>query len=397
MFRSSFVPVPPALGIALAIILCCGARGAAQTSPKSLDDYLNQARQLENAQDYAAAARVYEEAARAFPQQAEIQKRLGIVYQTQLRFAESISTFQKAGAPEYPEVNFYLGLSYFGVNQLDKAIESFEREIAANPTYRRARYYLAQVFLQLKRNSDALRQYEILLEQDPTDKRVIYQVIRFHKTATIEAINLMGNLDPDSDYMHALKADTLLSQEKFSEAIKEFNKVLERNPNFPGIHEALGELYHRKVDYPSAEREFRLALQEDPNHPTANYLLADILLKSNRVDEAVPLLEITIQSNPNSMMAHFQLGKCYFQQGKYQEAVRELNRAAELDPTYRSTHYVLADVYKRLNQPDKEEAHRAIFRKLYEEDRARQARERGRHLEEAAEELSTEEPAGEPK
>ena len=57
---------------------------------------------------------------------------------------------------------------------------------------------------------------------------------------------------------------TFLSQEKFPEAIKEYNKVLERNPNFPGVHEALGELYHRKVDYAIAEKEFRLALLEDP-------------------------------------------------------------------------------------------------------------------------------------
>jgi cytochrome c-type biogenesis protein CcmH/NrfG len=112
--------------------------------------------------------------------------------------------------------------------------------------------------------------------------------------------------------------------------------------------------------------------------------LADILLKINRVEEAVPLLEITIASDPNSMMGHFQLGKCYATQGRYQEAIKALNRAAELDPSYRSTHYQLADVYKRLKQPEKEQEHMAIFRKLYEQDRAEQAKRRGKNLEEAA-------------
>jgi tetratricopeptide (TPR) repeat protein len=388
MFRVILSSIPPALRLALAgaiLFIFCSSSARPQAPSRTLEDYFSQAKQMENAQDYAGAAKVYQEAAANFPQQPEILKRLGIVYQTQLKFTESISTFQKvlADAPQYPEVNFYQGLSYFGLNQFDKAIEAFERELAANPQYRRAHYYEAQAYLQLHQNSDALRQYEILLKQDPTDKRVIYQVIRFHKARTIDAINQMGTLDADSDYMHALKAENFFDQGSLPEAIKEYNAVLERNPDFPGVHLALGNLHHRTLDISNAERELRLALREDPNHPMANFLLADILLKSNRVNDAVPLLEISIAADPQSMLAHFELGKCYASQGKLQEALKELNRAAEIDPSYRSTHYLLADVYKRLNQPEKENAHRAIFRKLYDEDREKQSKVRTKRLEEA--------------
>jgi tetratricopeptide (TPR) repeat protein len=71
----------------------------------------------------------------AFPDQPEVLKRLGIMYQTQLKFPESIQTFQKLLRidPRYSEVNFYRGLSFLGLNDYDKALECFDQELKFNP------------------------------------------------------------------------------------------------------------------------------------------------------------------------------------------------------------------------------------------------------------------------
>ena len=61
----------------------------------------------------------------------------------------------------------------------------------------------------MNRNPDALRQYEILLEEDPTDKKVLYQLIKLLKSATLQALNQLGNLDADSVYMLVFKAEGL--------------------------------------------------------------------------------------------------------------------------------------------------------------------------------------------
>src|ERR1051326_3157945 len=109
------------------LAVCCtftfrAAPIGAQVSPQYLDDYLRRAREMEKREDYPGAERLYQEAASNYPNQPEILKRLGIIYQTELKFRESIETFERVlqGAPQYPEVNFYLGLSYFGTNQLEK-------------------------------------------------------------------------------------------------------------------------------------------------------------------------------------------------------------------------------------------------------------------------------------
>jgi tetratricopeptide (TPR) repeat protein len=157
--------------------MCCftAADGFGQTTSHTLDEYLRDARQSEKRGDYAAAEKIYQQAAASFPKQPEILKRLGIVYQTELKVPQSIDAFRQVlrDAPQYPEVNFYLGLSQLGMNQFQQAVDAFNRELTANPKYRRARYYEALALQSLNRNADALRQYELLLQDNPHDPAVL--------------------------------------------------------------------------------------------------------------------------------------------------------------------------------------------------------------------------------
>jgi len=359
-----------ALLFSLSFVLC-GRPVLGQAVPASLDDYFSQARELEKKEDYAGAEKVYLEAAKNYPNQPEILKRLGIVDQTELKFQDSIDAFERVlqGAPRYPEVNFYLGVSYFGLNQLDKAIDSFNRELEANPNYRRAHYYEAQAYRSLNRNADALQQYEILLKEDPNDKQALYQLIRFLKSASLQAVDRLANLDQNSEYILVLRAESHKDEEKYSQAIIEYKAVLAKSPDFPGVHFGLGEAYYLNVDYPNAEKELRLALHEDPNHPKANYYLADILLKSSRIAEAVPLLEIVVAAEPDFMKGYYLLGKCYAAQGRLDDAVKLLVKAEELDRNDKNVHYQLGQIYMKLKQPAKSREEMLMFEKLYAQER----------------------------
>jgi tetratricopeptide (TPR) repeat protein len=201
-------------------------------------------------------------------------------------------------------------------------------------------------------------------------------MIRFLKAATIQSINHLENLDPNSGYMLILKAEGYAEEGRYAEAIEKYKGLLKKNPGFPGAHYGLGLTYWKKVDYASAEPELRQALREDPNHPMANYYLADVLLKSQRTAEAVPLLETAVAGAPDLPMAYFQLGKCYVEQGRLNEALKILLRAEALDADDKSTHYQLAQLYTRLNEPDKSREEMGIFQKLYSQEREKKRRER---------------------
>ena len=82
-------------------------------SAQTVQSLLSKAAALEKVQNYAEAENVYLRALNDYPGQPEILKRLGILYQTELKFHESIEVFQKAlqESPDYPEVHLYIGLS----------------------------------------------------------------------------------------------------------------------------------------------------------------------------------------------------------------------------------------------------------------------------------------------
>jgi tetratricopeptide (TPR) repeat protein len=101
----------------------------------------------------------------------------------------------------------------------------------------------------------------------------------------------------------------------------------------------------------------------------ANYYLADIMMRSERTDQAVSLLEIVIAANPQFMRGYLQLGKCYATQGKLPEALKLLLKAVELEPKEKMAHYQLAQLYARLQQPEKQKYHLETFQKLNTQDR----------------------------
>ena len=282
--------------------------------------------------------------------------------------------------PQYPEVNFYQGLSYFGLNEFEKAIDGFNKELEANPRYRRAHYYAALAFQSLGRTVDSIQQFEAILKENPNDTDVLYLLARLHKAASLSAVKRLDALDPDSQFIRVLKGEGHVDSEQYHEAIKEYKQILQKNPNFPGIHLALGHIYWKAVNNEEAEKELRVALNEDPNHPMASYYLGDILLRTQRSQQAIPFFLVAVKANPQFLGAYFQLGKCYAAEGNLQEALRVLLKALELNPDHKMTHYQLSQVYARLNDQEKKRHHLDIFRKLNDQERDKDFKSKQKHL-----------------
>src|SRR5205814_769379 len=181
-------------------LICLAASGLLAASPEDVKSLLEQARTYEKAEDYAGAERSYREALTLAPSDPEVLKRLGILYQTELKFADSIELFRRAlsASPQQPEVSFYLGASYLGLNQFKEAAESFERELSTTHPHPRCHYYYAITLQSLGRTDDALAQLHLSLAQNPKDADALYQLARLHMNASLETIQTLADLDPDS-------------------------------------------------------------------------------------------------------------------------------------------------------------------------------------------------------
>jgi tetratricopeptide (TPR) repeat protein len=346
LFR--FLPLRAAL---IGAYMLLAVAVAAQTK---VDTLLAQARTAEKGGDYGGAVRIYEEALALAPGNLEVLKRFGVLEQTELKFDDSIAHFRQVLAlnPQYPEVNFFLGVSYFGKNDFREAIESFQRELVIPKPHPRCRYYLALALQSSGRIDDAITELNHALADNPTDADALYQLVRLHKNASLQAIERLRAIDPDSFQLHALMGESYAEEKLYPEAIEEYRSALKRNPRAVGIHFSMGVAYWVLHEPDKAEPEFEDALRESPEDPMTNLYLGDIAVHDQRFDEAFIYLKVAQKAQLDVPQMHTLLGTCYQARHDPENAKRELLAAIKSDPAAAAPHYVLAQVYRELHDPE---------------------------------------------
>ena len=309
---------------------------------------LDQARTYEKSEDYASAERSYRQALTLAPSDPEVLKRLGILFQTELKFQESVELFQRALSisAQYPEVNFFLGASYLGLNQFENSAKSFEAELATPNPHPRCHYYYAIALVSLGRSDDAIAQFNQSLTRNAKDADALYQLGRLHMNASLEIIQKLTDLDPDSFQLHALIGEVYANNNRYEDSLKEYRAALAKRPGAPGIHYALGVAYRNLKQIDDAEKEFLQALREDPNDFRVNLYLGEFAVGRGNYAGALDYLRVASAAQPGTARPHFLLGKCYHGLKDLDKAKAELLVATTANPSDTETHFLLAKVYR---------------------------------------------------
>jgi len=351
-----------------------------------LYDLLRQARNYEQQQDYIEAERVYRRALAVAPQDPETLKRAGVLYQTELKFKESVDLLERALKLDshYPEVDFFLGASFLGLNDLSHAIEAFRNELANPHPHPRCRYYLGLALELAGQEQEAVAEFNRAVSENPKDADSLYELALIHKNASLKAIDRLREVDPDSFQLHRLMGEIYADDEHYDEAVKEYQAALAKRPDDASLHYATAVAYWAEHQLDPARREFTLALQRDPGNPLVKLYLGDIAVKEHRFDDALPYLEAASAAQPGMSRVHILLGQCYEASQNPVRAQAEFARAAQLDPSDPQPHYLLAQTYRELHQPQESARELSAFealskaqknRKLSALDRERRANE----------------------
>src|SRR5713101_6688232 len=327
---------------------------------------LEQARAAEKTGDYQAAERVYRQALALAPGHLETLKRLGVLQQTELKFPESVESFKQVLAHDahYPEVNFFLGASYFGENEMSDAIRRFELDLATPKPHPRCRYYLALALQAAGRIEESISQLNRAVADNPKDADALYQLARIYKNASLQSIESLKALDQDSFQLHALMGEVYADEERHAEAIKEYQAALAKRPDATGIHYAIGVAYWAQRRMDLAEKAFKDAWNENPNDALTNLYLGDIAVRDQRFSEALHFLLVAQRGQPNMSQVHVLRGKCYQGLKEPEKAKAEFLAAINADPAAAQPHYLLARVYRELHDQQASAAELAQFERL---------------------------------
>jgi tetratricopeptide (TPR) repeat protein len=216
--------------------------------------------------------------------------------------------------------------------------------------------------------NDAASEFNTLAQLEklyPNDPDVLYLSAKQHMKAFNDATFAMFQRTPASYRVHELSADIFEVQNRFDEAIAEYRKAIELNPNAPDLHFRLGRALllqsHSPTVLEQAANEFKAELKLSPEDASCEFQLGQIAQVQTKTDEAKEHFEQALKLSPNFVQALIALGKLEKHSSR---AVELLTRATSLEPANEAAHYALLTAYRDSGQMDKAKAEKATLDRL---------------------------------
>lgn len=207
-----------------------------------------------------------------------------------------------------------------------------------------------------------------LEERFPNDPDVLYTAARLHMKAFNDATFAMFQRAPASYRVHELSAEIFEVQNRYSDAVAEYRKAIEMNPNAPDLHFRLGRALLLQSHDPAvldlAANEFRSELKLSPEDGACEFQLGQIAQVQGKTAEAKAHFERALELSPSFVQALIALGKLCSQEKDYKRAISLLSRATALQPTNETAHYALLTTYRDSGDMEKAKAEKEILDKL---------------------------------
>jgi len=209
----------------------------------------------------------------------------------------------------------------------------------------------------------------LLIKQFHNDPDVLFVVVHAYSDLSTRTAQDLGRTAPQSTAAHKLNAEALEMQGNWEQAQLEYEGIIKRDPNAPGIHFLLGRLLlsepNAGADAPErARQEFLKEIQIDPNNAGAHYILGELSRRDEKCEEAIPQFSEATKLNPSFAEAYLGVGLCLVTLKKYEEAIPPLRTAERLTPRNPEVHHMLATALERSGHKEEAEKEFAIHRSL---------------------------------
>jgi eukaryotic-like serine/threonine-protein kinase len=194
---------------------------------------------------------------------------------------------------------------------LEKSRQYFEQAIAKDPNYAMAYVGLADYYI-------VLPDYAPVPNGEAPPKA---------RAAAQKALAIDDSLAE----AHTAVAGSLQASFHWDEALREFRRALELNPNDGNTHQWLGLTLSWMGRHDAAIAELKRAVELEPLNLKYNSNLAQVYRNARRYDIALEQHQKTIEMDPNFASGHGDLGFTYLVTGKYQLWLQEWKRTATLN------------------------------------------------------------------
>ena len=285
----------------------------------------------------------------------------GITYLNDERYSEAITAFQNAITldPDFTTAHYNLGLTYLKMETYSRAVDALQKTITLDRSYKAAHHTLALAYLgqqELGKAREAARD-ALKLDVNYQPARSLLEAIdpSFTPPETQSAtppereqpIQQQSVAKPRQETHYELGI-AYRDSKMHTEAIAEFRKAIDMDPDFAVAYMGLGEVYLETGRLDDAETAANAALRIDATSQPARQLLNDI----KQVRSTQSPQPTGTSSNVVDVKKHYERGEAFLNNGQYNEASAAFKRAIKADPNFADAHYSLGVAYLEMGALD---------------------------------------------
>jgi tetratricopeptide (TPR) repeat protein len=285
---------------------------------------------------------------------------------------EAIAAYNAALDADPDALTAYVGLGRTAADKgdLQAAIGYYNQALARKPddidAHIDTHFWLGQALIEQDQFSAALKEFEIVLDRDPNNAIAYYGSGRAYSRI---AEGMYGVDDAEAAQYDALARERL-------------DKALSLRPNLAEAWLERGIINERQSQLNAALSDYAQAAQFNQRDAEAPFLQGKLYLSLNNVAAATEALESSVSRDPRSADTQYWLGRAYRAQNRMTEAIRQFQRAVEINGAYNEARYFQGLTEEDTSQVEAARTtYQAIVAQAPPDDRWRQqAEERLREL-----------------
>lgn len=260
------------------------------------------------------------------------------IYSSQKRSADAVAALGRVkglASADDPEVMMFLGKAYYSHDMTDEALAAFIKAAENDPHEFIAMDYIGSIYLEKKEYDKAEEYLKKVLEVRPLESvhfklGVIHELQERYPEA-IGDYEAALRLNPANNQARERVAQVYVRQKATAKAIEEFLTLSRQQPENADLHVRLGMLYYEARDYERSLEEFRVALAAAPDNTTIRYYLALVLEETDRLDESAAEFRRIILREPKNINAFLHLAIIYSKQKREDESIKMFEEILEFD------------------------------------------------------------------
>jgi tetratricopeptide (TPR) repeat protein len=301
---------------------------------------------------------------------ARVYLNLGVMQAQANRFARAGDLFQQAATldPSLPQVQYSLGVASFNAHDYSTAAAALAKALDQDPSNADARRMLALSAM----NTEDYAKAADLLRNDPQREADVslqfaYGVSLVRSGHAAEAEGIFSKLvaaHADSPELNVVLGQAHAEQGDYDAAVQSLQHALALKPDVAEANAALGVIYLKQGHLAEATQVLEAELKSHPSDARARFTLATVLDLDGHSDRAIGELRTVLAARPDHANARYLLGKILLAKGSVAPATEQLEIAARLAPEDANVHYQLAQAYQKAGRTDLAQRQFEVFQDL---------------------------------